>query len=638
MLQIQEASSNKIPKRSLSSFFSKKSALKNVCSFLTPKEKFRFLCNSKKVAEELDSRIDDAFMPREYQEKIKDYENYYEDLFYHLLMEKKRKAEAKGEKIKLYEFEDDMVKYLKFLNKKYDKTIKISLIKMSHMDPWKLDFISKLVSSLEKNVHLVISMDLKEFQINEFYIYYIRTSKAINIVEIIDITYQARETIINDFLKSAFNWSHVKKLIIKSDEIDSVNILLKNPKDYGFKFLNNAELPNLEELDFHCKIGNFHKLDHFLYKCSKVKKLSVNNIKFLNYSDIEDNSVLKSFDNITDLKIETNSDNLDQLLYYFYPIFHKIRNFHLIITADEDEELNELKELSKVETRSKINTQNKEYQQFSNEYLKDDIFGESHNLAVKKFSFSSENIISKEKFNNKKITNFVLVKKDQIEEADKINLNQNKIISTLSNLQQCESLTYEIKEQKALINSKKNKINNLINIIENNKSHLKYLDINIYNDEAILIDINQFVALIQKISECKKLNTFILRFELVEEYAKIFNEYFHLGNNLNKINLVHNTDLDIMAIINEHLNLNSLNLELIMNEPNYTKENYQKYSFDLDINRNWKEIDLINYPINSKNMEYLKNNKNIDITLSACVNLTEMDDLAFKNMIETFIN
>jgi predicted nuclease of restriction endonuclease-like RecB superfamily len=68
-----------------------------------------------------------------------------------------------------------------------------------------------------------------------------------------------------------------------------------------------------------------------------VKKLSVNNIKFLNYSDIEDNSVLKSFNNITDLKIETNSDNLEQLLYYFYPIVHKIRNFHLIITTDEDE-------------------------------------------------------------------------------------------------------------------------------------------------------------------------------------------------------------------------------------------------------------------------------------------------------------
>ena len=90
-------------KRSLSKFFSRKSSLENVCSFLTQKEKFRFLCNSKEVSKELDSKIDDVFMPREYQEKIKTYENNYEDLFYQILMEMKRKAENKGEKIKLYD-------------------------------------------------------------------------------------------------------------------------------------------------------------------------------------------------------------------------------------------------------------------------------------------------------------------------------------------------------------------------------------------------------------------------------------------------------------------------------------------------------------------------------------------------------
>ena len=637
MLQFPEISNQKA-KRSLSNFFKQKSSLENVCSFLTPKEKFRFLCNSKKVAEELDSRIDDAFMPREYQEKIKDYENYYEDLFYKLLMEKKRKAEIKGEKIKLYEFENDMVNYLKYLNRKFDKTIKLSLIKIIHMEPWKIDFISKLISSLEKNIHLVISMDLKEFERNDFYINYVKPSKAINTVEIVDILYQAREIIMDDFMKSVFNWNNVKKLIIKSNEIDSVNLVLKKPKNYGFQFLNNAELPNLEELDLNCKIGNFHRLDHFLYKCSKVKKLSVYNIKFVNYNDIEDNSVLKSFNNITDLKIETNSDNLEQLLYYFYPIFPKIRNFHLIISTDKNEDLVDLKELIKTQKKPKINSQNREYEQFANEYLKDDIIGNSHDLAAKKFSFSIENIMAEEKFNNRKITNFISDKTDQVEESDKIDLNKNKILSTLLNLKQCESLTYEIKEQKSLINSKRNKINNLINIIENNKLHLKYLDINIYNDEAIIIDINQFSALIQKISECKKLNTFILRFELTEEYAKIFNEYFHLGSNLNKISLIHSKDLNIMTIINEHPNLNSISLELIMNEPNYTKTNYENYAFDLDVNRKWKEIDLTNYPINSKNMDYLKNNRNIDICLSACVNLTEMDDMTFRQMAKTFIN
>ena len=101
------------PKRSLSKLFTEKSSLQNLCSFLTPKEKFLLLCNSKELAKEFDSKIDDVFMPREYQEKVKTYENYYEDLFYHLLMEIKRRAEMNGEKIKLYEFENDMVKYLK---------------------------------------------------------------------------------------------------------------------------------------------------------------------------------------------------------------------------------------------------------------------------------------------------------------------------------------------------------------------------------------------------------------------------------------------------------------------------------------------------------------------------------------------
>ena len=60
----------------------------------------------------------------------------------------------------------------------------------------------------------------------------------------------------------------------------------------------------------------------------------------------------------------------------------------------------------------------------------------------------------------------------------------------MANLQQCESLTYEIKEQKALINYRKNKINDLINIIENNKAF--------NNSKAAFIILN-FVELISEL-------------------------------------------------------------------------------------------------------------------------------------------
>ena len=114
MLSFQEIKP-KLPKRSLSNLFAKKSSLENLCSFLTPKEKFRLLCNSKEISKEFDSRIDDVFMPREYQDKIKSYGNYFEELFFQISQEMKRKAEKKGERIKLYEFEENMVKYLKYL-------------------------------------------------------------------------------------------------------------------------------------------------------------------------------------------------------------------------------------------------------------------------------------------------------------------------------------------------------------------------------------------------------------------------------------------------------------------------------------------------------------------------------------------
>ena len=74
-------------------------------------------------------------------------------------------------------------------------------------------------------------------------------------------------------------------------------------------------------------------------------------------------------------------------------------------------------------------------------------------------------------------------KKQKEKEKERINLNPIKIVSTLSNLTQCESLTYEIKEQKALINQSKS-INDLIMLLEKNKTHLKYLEINIYNDKG----------------------------------------------------------------------------------------------------------------------------------------------------------
>ena len=627
-------------KRSLSSLFPKKSSLENLCSFLTTKEKFRLLCNSKELSNEFDSKIDDFFMPREYQERIKSYGNFFEDLFYQILLEMKRNAEKKGKKKKLYEFQNDMINYLKYLVKKFDKIIKVSLIQTSRTEMWKLDFISKLLLALDRNVHLVVSLNFSGLKNNDFYEYYIKPSKAINIVEIIDIVYRLSENIIiNDFFKTIFNWNQIKKLIINSEAMDGNDNKLYKTKKYGYNFYNNVFIPNLVELDIRCNDTNVHLLEHFLYKCSHVKKMSIKNIQFENISYLNDNSVLKSFDNITDLKLSTNYDNLNQLLYYFYPIFPKIKNFHMVIDDNKIEEDNNNIIVSKEKLKLKRNKSYNKADDSDKEYLKNgnDFIGESRNLAEKKIYFTTGAIDPMKNISKNNTIDFTCEKEVPIEDIEYTNINQSKIIATFSNLTQCESLTYEIKEQKALSNGS-NTIKELINILEINKSHLHFLEINIYNDNDTIIDINQFSSLIQKISECKELNTFIFGFYLTGKYAEIFNDYFNVGNTLNTIQLIHNTKLDIMKIINEHPNLKKINLELIMDEPDYTKQNYENYAFALDANSDWKEIELTNYPINMRTLEYLRSNKNIISCLNACVNLTDMDDLSFNQIMKTFIN
>ena len=81
---------NKPNKHTLIDLFPNKSTSERILSFLSPKEKFRLLSNSKELAKEFDSRIDDCFMPRKYQEKIKNYNGNYEDLFYQILQEMKK--------------------------------------------------------------------------------------------------------------------------------------------------------------------------------------------------------------------------------------------------------------------------------------------------------------------------------------------------------------------------------------------------------------------------------------------------------------------------------------------------------------------------------------------------------------------
>ena len=662
---------NKPNKHTLIDLFPNKSTFERILSFLSPKEKFRLLSNSKELAKEFDSKIDDCFMPRKYQEKIKNYNGNYEDLFYQILQEMKKEKEKKNENICLYEIENNMIKYLKYITSKQNKIIQLSLININTIDIWKFEFISKLLEVLDKNIHLKIKLCYSEMKGNDIFEFVCKYSKALNILEIYDAKTANKERVSNSFLKTCFNWNAIHKLIINmSDHVLKKNSPKNKDELFLIRLLNQIESKNLTVFDIRCNFINFNDINNFVDINGKnIKKLSIENY-FLNKNIIEKNEILKKFENVDELSLTIQENKLDKQLYYFYPIFPQIKKFHLIINEsedneknddiiDEDEEEEEEKEnedikkkgkkkekkrpkknksnnkYKKIEIKSSISFFESELNEFESEepdleendendenYENDD-FISSKNINYNRISFTTAKKETPKKKKDKRKS-----RKKEKNENDIYNINY--FASSLSNLNNCESLIYEIKTNYIYSKDKKtlNFLSYLINCLQENKNHLKYLEININSNETIPIDIKDFVSLIQKISDCKNLEQFVFEFELQSEYATLFNENFIIGPSLTHLTLIHNSDLDIMKIINDHINLKYIKFELIS-----SKKECKNYHFNLDDKRDWKNIDLTNYPINNELLSILKNKKNTSSNFYLCTNTSDLDDKSFNERI-----
>jgi len=665
---------NKSDKHSLKDLFPNKSTFEKILSFLSPKEKFRLLRNSKELSKVYDSKIDDCFMPRKYQEKIKNYNSNYEDLFFQILQEMKKEKEKKNEKICLYEIENDMIKYLKYLSSKHNKMIQLSLINISTIDIWKFDFISKLLEVLDKNIHLKVKLCYSEMKGNSIFEYICKYSKAINILEIYDLEIYRNDKVSNLFLKNSFNWNTIDKLIINMNDHTRNEYSRKRKKELLLiRLLNKIESENLTVFDMRCNFINFNDIAEFVEKNGKkIKKLNIENY-LLNINVIDKNEILKKFENVNELSLAIEEIKLDRLLYYFYPIFSKIKKFHLtinesesenkeknddIIDEDEDEEEEEENKVIKKKEKKKEKKKKKEEEKERgrerpkkdksyNKYKKIEITNSINFFESELNEFESEepDFVENDDFINTKDINFNRIsfttvkikspKKDRHkrkclvkEEREKYNLYN--YASTLSNLNNCESLTYEIKTNYIYSKDKKtvNCLSYLVNCLQENKNHLKYLEININSSESNPIKINDFVLLIQRISECKTLEQFVFEFELQGEYATLFNESFKIGPSLTHLNLIHSSDLDIMKIMDEHINLKYIKFELIS-----SKKESKNYHFNLDEKRDWKNIDLINYPINNELLNIIKNNKNTSSNFYLCTNASDLDDKSFNEWI-----
>ena len=640
----------------ISSQFQNKQIFQKIISFMTSKQKFLIFSNSRALMSEYDIKIEDCFIPRKYQEKIKSYTKNYEDLFYKIMLEMKKEKESNGKKICLYEIENDMIKYLKYLTEKYDKIIPISLIFANDIEIWKLDFISKLLETLEKNIHLKLCLNYHEIRAHEIYGYICRFSKAINILEIVDV-YKNNKNSKFEGIIPCFNWSTIYKLIINlSDYAPETNIT----KNLLIHVLNTINAPNLEELDLRCNFINFHILESFFENNGKtIKKLELTNYEIINDTEIDNNNSLISYlKNLKELSFIIEENNLEKILCFFYPIFPKIKKFNLVIKDNEDQNEYEIQEKNdkKVEeennqkkdkkSKDKLKKRNKTKNNLTdkknekeNALIKFGINQLNYMSEIPNYDYAPiDNLIDEDTSNDfekskninlRKIT-FTSEKKEIKKNVHNKKQNNNYLfLSSLSNLSNCESLKYEIRTNN-LYFIDKNRINTLsylIDLLEVNNNNLHYLEIYINNNELNPMNIYDFELLIKAISKCKKLNTFIFEYELKGEYTSIFNNLFNVGDNLTHLSLMHDSELDFVKIISEHEYLTNIKFELL-------SENFENFYYDFDIKRNWESIDLTNYPIYQSIVDLFKSNKNINYFLDSCANCDDLDENSMNDLLK----
>ena len=174
------------------------------------------------------------------------------------------------------------------------------------MEIWKLEFISKVFETLEKNVQLKIKLIYLDLKIHEIFDYICRFTKCINTLEIVDI-YMNKNQYSNftEDIVSLFNWSTITKISINMNDFsEKINNDIDKAEKFLIRFINAIESNNLIDLDLKCNFINFNNIGKFLVKNGKnIKKLNVENYKLDDDSEIDNNAILKKFINANDLSL-----------------------------------------------------------------------------------------------------------------------------------------------------------------------------------------------------------------------------------------------------------------------------------------------------------------------------------------------
>jgi hypothetical protein len=219
---------------------------------------------------------------------------------------------------------------------------------------------------------------------------------------------------------------------------------------------------------------------------------------------------------------------------------------------------------------------------------------------------------------------------------EKLEINFNYISNFINTLKILSCLIYvnpNLKDLKITIPSQKVTNNDNKSKEDKSKNYMeKFISYkSAHKNEEISSDgLDEFTDLIKAISSLKKLSSLRLNIEMNDNFTKIFNSFFNVGENLNNLCIIHTRSLDLANLFDLHPNLNKINFTLLDNKDNI-EDKYQ-YEFPQRI---WKSIILNYYPLNSSFVNSLIKSKNSlsQLTLNNSCNISEKSDMEIYNIL-----
>ena len=555
------------------------SILSGIFAYIPTKRSYQIIKMNKKLSKSLNINISDCYLDKKYQEIIIKSKGVINSIFqesFNFYQSSDFQQNKNG--LSFQKLISNIIKYLKYLYMKKELKTIVVVIDGNIYNSWMyFTFVIEVLRNIKEglNIKLKNHINYKYYELIKDALQNLDEIKSVSLYEF--RTNEKNEKFIQNYFKYC-DWTKVKCLNFKESQFnfksyDIPKILIPSNANFRKIIIDNRNIFNLSNLyDLISTHGNhieYIKIYYFTDKYFYVQgKNKIGKDIFQKLTKVSKIKFLK----------------ISRLLFFTFLLLFK-RNLSNIKVLT----------LDNVYESSKENV----------------IYIEEHFNDIAKLITKLCNL-EKLEINFNYISNFI---------------NTLKILSCIIYVNpNLKDLKITIPSQKVANNENKSKEDKSKNYME---KFISYKSAH-KNEEISSDGLDEFTDLIKAISSLKKLSSLRFNIDMNDNFSKIFNSYFNVGENLNNLCIRHTRSLDLTNLFILHPNLNKINFTLLDNNDNIA----DKYQYEFP-QRTWKSIILNNYPLNSSFVNSLIKSRNslTQLTLNNSCNISEKSDIEICNIL-----